>query len=183
MEFLTAFTNLGAIGAGFWFLLKSQHKSNSKLTDIFIKKIDDIANSVRIMSMNVGKTFLTPSQTMDLFRSMLHEHIGKKLIYARDVLEHNHINERRCQIEKNLRNKFMSITMEESEKLSAFTSPAGDLGKILMGVDFDKFMKEVYIIFFNADMIDVKIEDLRILMQGYVNDMLTIIEDRIKNNL
>ena len=77
----------------------------------------------------------------------------------------------------------MRITQEESVKLSSFNTPAGDLGKILMSIDFDKFMGEIYVAFFNENAdIRQKSLDMKSIMNSYVNNLNKHIQDEIKKN-
>lgn len=180
VEIIKQVVNLGVIGCAFWVMLRQNNKQQNKMNNFFIDKMEEISKSVKIMSLNIGKTQLSACQAVDLFKAIMLEHIERKLDYAREVLEKNHIEERRPQIEKNLMNKFKSITMEEAEKLSSYNSVAGDMGKILLSIDFDQFMSDVYDIFFEKNNpIPTKITDLRLLMRGYVNDLLHQIDDNV----
>ena len=182
-EILKQFINLGVIGCAFWVMLKQSNKQQNKMNNFFIDKMEDISKSVKAMSLNIGKTQLSPAQAVDLFKAIMLEHIERKLDYAKDVLEKNHIEARRTQIEKNLMNKFRSITMEEAEKLSGYNTMAGDMGKLLLSIDFDQFMNDVYEIFFSKQDVPTKLTDLRLVMRGYVNELLNNIDKEVSNNL
>ena len=74
-----------------------------------------------------GKTVLTKEQTTGIFRAVLNIHIRRKIIFAKQKLINNHIKSRRPQIEIALSAEFKKVTQEESQFLSSFTTPAGDL--------------------------------------------------------
>jgi hypothetical protein len=101
-------------------MLKQQMKQNN----FFLDKMNDIANSVKQLSLNVGKTVLEKEQTIILFNCILQEHIYKKITYAKQILDNNNLKERRSQIEKNLYNEYIKITQSEAVKLSTFNTPA-----------------------------------------------------------
>ena len=154
-------------------------RSSSK-TDIVLEKL---IGSIDKLSYNVGKTLLDSSQTLIVFKSVMHEHIERKLSYVHSVLENNNIKNRRKQIEKNLHNKFMDITRSEAAKLATFNTPAGDLGRILLDeVNYNKFMSEVYEIFFSQSKDYIKESDLKSLMLGYVTNLVEVIENKIRDN-
>jgi len=189
-ELTTQFINLGAIGAGFFLLLRNQIKQNSvflenqnRQVNFFIDKMDEIAQSVKQIATNVGKTVLDKDQTITIFTTILSEHIEKKLCYIREVLINNHLKQRHDQIVKNIGSKIKSITQEEANKLSQFNTPAGDLGNILLNnVNYDTFTQEVCDIVFCENGNDLKLKDLKELMNGYVTELVKIIQEKIKEN-
>jgi hypothetical protein len=67
-------------------------------------------------------------------------------------------------------------------KLSQFNTPAWDLWKILLWVNFKKFIEEFYLIFFSNDDMNKKCEDMYSLMSWYANDLMIEIKDKIKYN-
>ena len=162
-----------------WFLVKNQTKQNN----FFVSQMSEITKSIKIMANNVGRTLLNPEQTHIIFQAVLNEHIEKKVNYAVDILKANSIKTRRCSIEKNLRSKFISITTFEAHKLSEFNTKAGDLGKILLDyMIWDKFMEDVYEIFFSEHTVENKEKDLRSYMNGHLNKLLEIIDTKIREN-
>jgi len=146
------------------------------------KKLDEIKHILTIIAVNVWKTLLNSEQTILIFKWCLSEHIFMKLKYAKQILIENDIQNRKEQIKLNLLNEFKKITEEEATKLSQFNTPAWDLWKILLKTDFNKFMSEVYDIFFSNSSIDKKCNDMNYLMFWYVNTMVSEIKDKIYNN-
>ncbi len=146
------------------------------------KSLDEIKDLLRIISVNVGKTFLSSEQTIDVFRWCLHEHIQKKLEFAGALLVKNDIKNRREQIKAQLQSEFYRITQEEATRLSSFNTPAWDLGKMLMSINFEHFMEEIYTVFFSEGEIRAKILDMKAIMNSYVNELIKEIKDRISAN-
>jgi len=151
------------------------------------QKLEEITFTLKTISKNVWKELLSPQNTVMIFKLMLFEHCNRKIEYAKNVLIENHIDEtyRQIQIKRELKNEFVRITTEEANKLSSFNTPAGDLGQILMNnIDFDKFMNDIYVVFFDKNIdIEKKCKDMMAVMNGYINDLIKIIENKIRNNL
>ena len=143
------------------------------ITATFDTKLDAIIFELKDIKLASYRIKLNKSEARQLFRWCLTEHINKKLEYLQEILEANDIITRREQIEKNLRNKIEEITTNEAEKLSQFVTEFGDMGKILLCVNFDKLMNEISKIFFNEDTIENKLKDIKALMNHYVCDMLS----------
>jgi len=144
--------------------------------------LDDIKALLRVISLNVGKTFLSSEQTLDMFRWCLAEHIQQKLKFAEDLLIKNDIKRRKEEIKAQLQSEFYRITQEEATKLSTFNTPAGDLGQVLLSIDFEEFMDEIYVSFFSDNERNSKIADMRAIMNNYVNDLTRQIKSRIAAN-
>ena len=171
-EILKQFLNLGAIGASFFILLRHQ-----------IKQMDSISKSIAIIAENSTNPKLDKDQTIILFNTVLSEHIEKKLSYIHEILRSNHLKQRHDQIAKNIHTKIKEVSLEEANKLSQFQTVAGNLGNILLkDVDYDKFTSEVCEIVFSDNAAEIKLKDLRILMNGYGADLIQIINDKIKEN-
>ena len=179
MELLQPIANVWAVWVIAWYLVKNQTKQNN----IFIKNMGDIANSIKKIASNVWKTLLDWSQSKILFESVLHIHVDKQCEYVSDIIKNNDLSKREENIKKNIKNEFTSITQEWARKLSLFNSPAGDLWNILLReVDLDKYFSDIYIIVFGEWTASAKRKDLRSLMHGEVNSLLSIIDKRVRDN-
>lgn len=155
------------------FMIKSFSKQMKAQADA----TSDLANAVSTLTAKVSSPYIDMERSLIIFRSVMKEHVQKKLEYLSDVLEKNSINERRSQIEKNIEQKFKDITGGEAFKLSQFKSVAGDMGRILIdGINWDIFLKDVYDIFFSSDTSHNKIMDIKEMMNGYCNEISKTIE-------
>jgi hypothetical protein len=182
------FADLGVTASIAVFLVVNYAKQNN----FFVSQMKEIIFAIKSLQSSIGKTILNKQQTTKIFTLTLFEHIEKKIAYARESLEKNDIHAREKEIKRNLRNKFESITKEETDFLSTFNTPAGDLGYILSySIDWEKFMLDIYEIFFReiegsndkTKTIQTKCHDIRELMRGYVNNILEIIEEKMRKNI
>lgn len=125
-------------------------------------------------------------QTTWVFKAVLSEHIHKKLMIVKQKLIENDIVNRRKQLEISLSQSFFKITQEEVAFLSTFITPAWDIWEILWAVLEPKqwkiFMWSVFEIFFWPGDQHTKMQDLSDMMNKIVNDMVAVIEDKIKKN-
>ena len=178
-------------GIGFAFavmcfgVIKWQSKRNQNLIErILTKELDRLEKKIDQVNKKTGQTVMKSDETIELFKWCMSDHIDQKVKYAREILEINKINERKEMIKKNLLTKFKSITQDEAGRLSRYNTPAGDIGKILNdSVDWKKFMEEIYDIFFREDMdVNMKCSYMRSIMRSYVNDLIGIIEKKMREN-
>lgn len=143
-----------------------------------ILMIKSLSDSVTRLADKVSAPYQGVEEALIIFRSVMRDQIWQKLEYLGDVLEHNHIAERREQIEKNIERKFKGITKMEAEKLNKFKTKCGDMGKILLKeINWPKFLSPIYGIFFGTDSISKKIDDIHGIMNELVDKIATIIED------
>ncbi|HPO06019.1 MAG TPA: hypothetical protein PLQ36_02840 [Candidatus Gracilibacteria bacterium] len=145
--------------------------------------MDSISKSIAVIAENTASPKLDQEQTILLFNTVLAEHIEKKLTFICEILRNNDIKQRHDQIKKNIATKIKEISLEESNKLAQFQTVAGNLGNILLkNVDYEIFTNEVCEIVFCESPAETKLKDLRVLMTGYVSDLVQIINEKIKNN-
>lgn len=153
---------------------------------MFTKRMEGLTSAITILSDKVSSPYMGTSLSLKLFRSVMENHVSKKLSYLGGVLRANSIQERRKQIEKNIEREFKKITNEEAEILSEYKSVCGDMGKILTNnINWENFLEKVYSIFFTnvpKDKTYLKIQDLKILMNGEVDQIIRIIEDNGAHN-
>jgi len=187
LEILKLFNGYWLWALAFWVILimyfyninsfiKTQTDQLEILTKSFTESIDAIITKIDKISSWIWKTKLNKPQRTTVFKCVLHEHIDRKIDFAVELLERNHIKERQKQVKDLLKNEFFRITMEEADKLSSFDTEVWDMGKILMWIDFDEFMWKVYEIFFSEQDIIAKEKDLRSMMEWYVNNLIVAIE-------
>ena len=198
------FSQYGALGLFAWIMFKrqtaqndrmsnEQSKQNQALMNLFMESMKETAKELKNIANNVGRTQLTESQTIDLFKATLNEHIDRKTVYAMELLLINNIHNREAQIKRDLKSKFVQITREEAEKLSAYVTPAGDLGAILCSIDFEEFMAKVYEIFFKdktdndlniteKEFAFLKTKDLKAMMREYVNSLTEQVYTKMADN-
>jgi hypothetical protein len=184
------YLNTAGLGIICWVMVQASNKSSEKIVThlierdgFFVKNMGTITRNIEVIASNIGRTFLKPSQALSVFKAILHEHIDKKVDFCRGILEKNNIKKRRKNIELNIRSRFEEITREEGEKLSDFTTPAGDLGLFLCkSIDWDEYLKNIYAIFFSESTVDLKCKDMKHLMKGMVTTMMTEIEEKMRTN-
>jgi hypothetical protein len=163
-------------------------ESNERNNEAMTRQIGNLADAINNLSERVLDPPMNLEDSVDYFYLVMHEHVGKKLNYLGDILRKNSINSRKEQIQKGIENRFKSITTREAAKLSRKRSVCGDMGKILQdNIDWDLFLNEVYDSFF-ADKGDVgdadhlKIQDIKTIMYGKVDQIVQIIEDNGAHN-
>jgi len=122
---------------------------------------------------------LPVDQSIIFFRAIMTEHIWEKLEFLKSILDRNNIIERREQIEINIERRFKSITTNEAEKLSKCKSVCGNMGEILQDeINWIKLLNVVYSIFFSDDEMHKKLDDIHMLMDGYVDDIAKTVEEK-----
>jgi hypothetical protein len=81
-----------------------------------------------------------------------------------------------------LSSEFKKITQEEAQFLSTFSTPAGNIGYMLMEIlepsQWEVFMQEIFSIFFSESTVEQKLEDISSYMGSIVNDMILKIESK-----
>ena len=164
------------------YLLKQSKTLNDNLikqNQVFAEKLEQIVWLMTNLAAMMGKTHLDKQDAIDYFRLVLDAHIRQKLEIVGDILDKNDIQRRRKEIENRIRTEFARITKCWAEKLSKINSPVGDMGQMLLDVDFDLFFVEVFDVLFREDnktdkneYIRTKIRDIRIIMEGYVNELI-----------
>ena len=156
-------------------ILKNQMEQMDRIINANIKSMTRIADSMELMAKNIKKNGLNSDVSVATLNAYMLEHIDKKAMYLEELLETNHIHERKALIQKKIREKFIEITQEEISKLSQFVSEKGIcLSQPLRDVDLEKFLSEVYAIFFAKEDMKKKLEDFRSLCSGYVNEFRKI---------
>ena len=152
-------------------IIKNQMEQMDRLVSASIKNMSRIADSMDLMARNIKKHWLNSEVSIATLNAYMLEHIDKKAMYLEELLENNHIHERKILIEKKIREKFIEITQEEISKLDQFVSEKGIcLSQPLRDVNLEKFLSEVYAIFFAKEDNIKKIEDFHSLCAGYVNE-------------
>lgn len=143
------------------------------------KDTKSLTDAIRSLTRKVESPYLSTEQAVLLFREIMRSHIEDKLKYVGSVLRKNSIHKRAERIKTNTESEFRRITNLEAEKLKIYKTTAGDLGKVLQeGVNWRKFMPEVWEILFSDSEESIKIMDLRALMNVYVDQLVKIIETR-----
>jgi len=163
-------------------------KNDGKQTAVqkgFIEAINSNTEATKILTKSVGQTYLNSDNSVILFRSVMADHIQRKLDVIEQILEYNHIEDRQETIMENIESKFKNITLDEKQKLSKFNTSAGDMGDILVDyLDWSVFLPQVYTIVFRdvgkekKEKIKIKLNDLRTLMDAHANNIIQIIEER-----
>ena len=151
---------------------------------IFIaRSMKSLSDSVDRLADKVSSPYLNTGLSLKLFHSVMSDHVTKKLNYLGGVLRANSIQTRRKQIEKNIEREFKRITAEEAGILSEYKSVCGDMGKILNeSINWKSFLEKVYAVFFTDDQYHLKIQDIKSLMNGIVNDLAKKIEENGVHN-
>lgn len=128
----------------------------------------------------LGKTHLEKQDAIDYFRLVMTSHIKQKLDIIGEILDKNDIYKRRHEIERRIRTDFIRITKDWVEKLSKINSTVWDMWTLLWGIDFDRFFEDIFEVLFRHDdntdknkYIRTKIRDIRIIMEGYVNSLVS----------
>jgi len=165
------------------FVVVSKQSSNNNKNlairlDQLATRLDQLSTTIVFLTEKItGK--LPVDQSIIFFRAVMTEHIWEKLEFLKCILKRNNIEERREQIEINIARKFKSITTNEAEKLNKCKSVCGNMGDILQDeINWNKFLNAVYSIFFSVDESHKKIEDIRMLMDGYVDAIARVVEER-----
>lgn len=147
--------------------------------------MEAIVEEMRKVPLMMGKTHMEKQDAIDYFRTILSNHIQNKLNVVWQILDRNDIYKRRCEIEKKVITEFNWITKRGAEKLSKINSSVGDMGELLLEVDFKKFFNEVFEVLFRKDEIKdkytyirTKINDIRVIMEGYVNALVNNLSNR-----
>lgn len=154
-----------------------------KMVKQFNETIKNLTRAVDALIDKVQAPYLTTEQAVVLFREVMKSHIEDKLKIIGDILHRNSIRERERQVKEQIEREFKRVTKIENEKLSSFKTTAGDLGVILEeSIPWNKFLKDVYKIVFDACGEHQKIKYLRSLMNVYVDKIVKIIEERGSRN-
>lgn len=150
---------------------------------MFSKRIKELTDAITILTEKVSSPYLDTKLSLILFRSIMNNHITKKLAYLGDILARNSLDDRENQIKKNIENEFRRITTGEAEKLSSYKSVCGDMGKILEDfIDWKIFLAPIYDILYTTDTDHQKIMDIRALMNREVDKIAKIIENNGMRN-
>lgn len=163
------FINLWAV----WVLAAILVRQSIKQNNFFVIEMKKIAWDVKRIADNIDKTSIDGHKALIIFNSVMGQHITEKLRYLQEILIRNNIKERRPQIEKNIKTEVLQITQKELGRLSNFVLHNWySLDTPLAQVDLQFFLKDLYEIFF-AEEKDVikKIQDIRQMMEWYVNDL------------
>ena len=150
----------------------------AKIGKGFASQMTALTGAINILTDKVSSPYMEARQSVVLFRAIMSEDIQKKLTYIGDILTKNSIKSRRTQIEINIAFEFKRITAEETEKLSAYKSVCGDMGKVVNGVlKWPKVLQSVYDILFSEDKDHQKIIDIKTMLKAEVDNIARIIED------
>lgn len=147
------------------------------------RSVKSLSDSVDRLADKVSSPYLNTSLSLKLFRNVMANHINKKLQYLGGVLRVNSIQTRKPQIKTNIEREFKRITARESEVLSEYKSQCGDMGKVLEeSIKWEEFLYKVYGIFFSDYDESHKIKDIKLLMEGAVDEIAKIIEENGTHN-
>lgn len=164
------------------FILKQSKAQNDAVmmqNKIFAERMEEIARAISLIPQQLWKTHLEKNEALNYFRLVLDRHINLKLGIIWAILDRNDIHRRRTEIERQIKTQFEIITKSWAELLSQINSPCWDMWEALLSVNFDAFFDEVFSVLFRRDehsdkyiYIRTKIKDIRVIMEGYVNDII-----------
>lgn len=156
-------------------------KTSQKMIDVISEGqkegFKEITQSIEKVGNKVGLPFLTKEIVFKIVSNTFESHIYKKLDICRKILEANHLRERRSEIEKILRQRFIDITTGECRDLNMYNTQIGCIGNIILeSINFDNLMDEIYLVFFSDSEIEIKLRDLETTMKHYVEMIMNYIE-------
>lgn len=146
------------------------------------KRMKSLNKTLMILADKISTSFLDADNSIELFRIVMQNHVNNKIDYINDVLTKNDIENRKQQIQENIKSKFDHITQMETDILSKYNSICGDMGQYLLeSVDWDEFYKKVNSIVFSDFEKEQKIEDLKNYMQGAVEELAKGLREKARN--
>ena len=159
---------------------KTEDRLIKIVTDNITTGIDKLNTTLQEIKFIAYKTTLSKHEVMQVVSDKFCIHIRKKQNVLNDVLEKNNLKTRRCQIEQRITTEFKEITRQECSELNIFNTRIGAVGNLIMEmIDWDKFLQSVFEIVFSEDEKKIKLRDTENLMNGYVSDIKSQIEDQL----
>lgn len=179
-----------------WFLLKSTKRYIDKTTKVFEEGFNKLVYEqkqfreehvqlhsllVKEIAYSVGRTSLTKTQALDIVREKGWYTCEKKVMYIKEILIKNDLQNRKEMIMKSISAEFTRLVNTTIDELSTFTSELGNLGDILMKYSQEeKLLQEIFDIIFRKSEgkdkvyeIELKINDIRTIMKNYQNELIS----------
>jgi len=175
-------TNFAFVLLMFWYMVqqgKKQDKQSSKYISIQEKQGRDFLMALDKITESIGRTFLSKAQVFTMLNMCFKLHILRKLDLVRKILDDNDIVNRQEQIKTNIRCNFIEISRSEAAQLNEYNTEIGKIGDILLSqINWNTFLESVYKIVFDSELKkELKIKDLKTLMEQYVSDIMVHYED------
>jgi hypothetical protein len=170
-------TNFVFVILMFWYMVqqgKKQDKQSKNFVTLQEKQGRDFLLALEKVTESIGRTFLTKSQVFIMLNTVFKLHVLKKLELVRKILDENDIINRHEQIKTSIRCNFIEISRSEAAQLNEFNTEVGKLGDIFLNlIKWNEFFDNVHKIVFSCEINkELKIKDLKTLMEHYISDIL-----------